>query len=127
MAALALLSVPVARADKAVFALGAGGNVSARDIRGALPPPPGRGEGWGRSQGPHIAAEDTRPADKIPGLQSRVFQVKYRPLEDLLHVLRPLASGVKGTNVSESEEFRTITVRDFPENIADIEGALKRL
>jgi hypothetical protein len=41
--------------------------------------------------------------------------------------LRPLGSGFKGATIQYSSEFRTLTVRDFPENIAAIEEALKRL
>jgi hypothetical protein len=79
--------------------------------------------------GPAAAAdkEEERPAERIPGVKSRVFEVKHRSPEDLIRVLRPLGSGVKGTAIAESGEFHTITVRDFPENIASIEDALKRL
>jgi hypothetical protein len=38
-----------------------------------------------------------------------------------------LGSGFKGATIQFSDEFRTLTVRDFPENIAAIEEALKRL
>ncbi len=73
------------------------------------------------------APEDDRPAEKIPGLKFRVFEIKHRAPDELLRVLRPLASGVKGTSIADSVEFRTITIRDFPENIAAIEDGLKRL
>jgi hypothetical protein len=42
-------------------------------------------------------------------------------------VLYPLTSGFKGATVSPNQEFRTITVRDFAENIAVIEEAIRRL
>jgi hypothetical protein len=42
-------------------------------------------------------------------------------------ILAPLASGFKGAELRPNSEFKTITVRDFPENIAAIEEALKRL
>jgi hypothetical protein len=61
------------------------------------------------------------------GFKNRVFEVHNRTPEDLLPVLRLLTSGFKGAQVSASNEFRTIIVRDFPENIAAIEDALKRL
>ncbi|MEW6127356.1 MAG: hypothetical protein AB1757_09975 [Acidobacteriota bacterium] len=73
------------------------------------------------------------PAAKEPdyvsekGFKGKVLEVKYRELWSLLRALSPLGSGFKGATISTSEEFKTITVRDFPENIAAIEEALKRL
>jgi hypothetical protein len=61
------------------------------------------------------------------GFASRVFDVKHRDPVDLMQVLRPLGSGYRGATMNGSREFNTITVRDFPENIATIEAALKRL
>jgi hypothetical protein len=61
------------------------------------------------------------------GFKNRVFDVRNRTPEDLIPVLKLLTSGFKGAQVSASNEFRTIIVRDFPENIAAIEDALKRL
>jgi type II secretory pathway component GspD/PulD (secretin) len=59
--------------------------------------------------------------------QNRVFDVKNRDPLALSRVLAPLTSGFRGAVVSPNQEFRTITVRDFPENIAVIEEALRRL
>lgn len=59
--------------------------------------------------------------------KSRVFEVKYREPNSLVNALFHLGSGFKGSAMSASSEFKTITVRDFPENIATIEEALKRL
>ena len=61
------------------------------------------------------------------GFKSRVFEIKNRNVYELANVLRPLGSGFKGASLSGNSEFRTITVRDFPENIATIEEAVKRL
>jgi hypothetical protein len=61
------------------------------------------------------------------GFASRVFEIKHRDPADLASVLRPLGSGYRGATVSSNRDFRTITVRDFPENIAAMEAALKRL
>jgi hypothetical protein len=61
------------------------------------------------------------------GFKSRVFEVKYRDVGNLATVLRPLGSGFKGATVWANGEFKTITVRDFPENLATIEEAIKRL
>lgn len=57
--------------------------------------------------------------------KNRVFEIKHRDPDDLLAVLKLLGSG---TGVmSANNEFKTITVRDFPENIATIDEAIKRL
>ncbi len=61
------------------------------------------------------------------GFASRVFEVLHRDGEGLAAVVRPLGSGFRGATVSYNRDFRTITVRDFPENVAAIEAALKRL
>ena len=61
------------------------------------------------------------------GFKNRVFEVHNRMPDDLVPVIRLLTSGFKGAELAASNEFRTITVRDFPENIAAIEEAIKRL
>src|SRR5215212_2889945 len=70
------------------------------------------------------------PADNYvtnTGFKNRVLEVRNRTPDYLLPVLKLLTSGFKGAQVSASNEFHTIIVRDFPENIASIEDALKRL
>ena len=59
--------------------------------------------------------------------KSKIFEVKYREPSSLASVLRQLGSGFKGAGISSNNEFRTLTVRDFPENLATIEEAIKRL
>jgi len=59
--------------------------------------------------------------------KSKVFEVKYRDPNSLANVVSRLTSGFKGAAISSSSEFRTITVRDFPENLLIIEEAIKRL
>jgi hypothetical protein len=61
------------------------------------------------------------------GFKNRVFEVHNRMPDDLVPVIRLLTSGFKGAELAASNEFRTITVRDFPENIAAIEEAIKRI
>ena len=61
------------------------------------------------------------------GFKSKVFEVRYRDAGSLATVLRQLGSGFKGASISASSEFKTLTVRDFPENLTTIEEALKRL
>lgn len=59
--------------------------------------------------------------------QNRIFDVRNRDPQSLVRVLSPLTSGFRGAVVSANPEFRTISVRDFPENIAVIEEAIRRL
>jgi hypothetical protein len=59
--------------------------------------------------------------------KSKIFEVKYREPTSIANVLRQLGSGFKGAGVSPNNEFNTLTVRDFPENLATIEEAIKRL
>jgi|SRR5215831_1740515 len=59
--------------------------------------------------------------------KSKVFDVKYRDPNSLASVLSRLTSGFKGASIAASTEFKTITVRDFPENLVTIEEAIRRL
>ncbi len=59
--------------------------------------------------------------------KSKVFEVKYRDPSSIANVVRHLGSGFNGAAISTSSEFKTLTVRDFPENLATIEEAIKRL
>lgn len=61
------------------------------------------------------------------GFKGKIFEVKNREPRLLIGAVSSLGSGFKGAEIRYSEEFRTISVRDFPENIAAIEEALKRL
>lgn len=72
----------------------------------------------------------TRPEDNYvteKGFKSKILEVKYRDAESVAKVLRQLGSGFKGASMSANSEFKTLTVRDFPENLVTIEEALKRL
>ena len=69
--------------------------------------------------------EDNYVTQKM--FQNRVFDVKNRDPLSLARVLAPLTSGFRGAVVVPNPEFRTISVRDFPENIAVIEEAIRRL
>lgn len=59
--------------------------------------------------------------------KSKVFEVKYRDPSSIASVVRHLGSGFQGAAMSTNSEFKTLTVRDFPENLATIEEAIKRL
>lgn len=83
-----------------------------------------------------IQAQQTQPPSPQGGFpiiesntryRSRVFEIRHRDPESLLQVLGPLRSGTLVSTISASRDFRTISVRDYPENIATIEDALRRL
>ena len=59
--------------------------------------------------------------------KNRVFEVKNRDPMVMMSAVKLLGSGFQGADMSVNPELRTITVRDFPENLATIEDALKRL
>jgi hypothetical protein len=59
--------------------------------------------------------------------QNRVFEIHNRDPQSIARVLSPLTSGFRGAVVSPNQEFRTISVRDFAENIAVIEETIRRL
>jgi hypothetical protein len=73
---------------------------------------------------PKVAQADDPPAK---GMKARVFEVRHQDADQLTRPLEPLLSGAKGAKLSASSSLRTISVRDFPENLAAIEQALRRL
>ena len=81
--------------------------------------------GVARAQAQQPKQEDNFVTQKM--FQNRVFDIKNRDPQSLARVLSPLTSGFRGALVSPNLEFRTISVRDFPENIAVIEEAIRRL
>ena len=81
------------------------------------------------AQAPSPAAQP-RPEDNYvteKGFKSKVFTITSRDVNQLSSVLKPLLSGFKGAMIVPNSEFKTLTVRDFPENIATVEEAIKRL
>jgi hypothetical protein len=75
------------------------------------------------------AGEAPRGPDFVEekGFKGKVFTTQHRDPNDLAIAIRPLGSGFKGATITPNRDFKIITVRDFPENIAAIEEALKRL
>jgi hypothetical protein len=59
--------------------------------------------------------------------RTRMFEVRHRDPNQVFRVLRTLGSGFKGSSISLNSELKTITARDFPENLSVMEDALKRL
>jgi hypothetical protein len=78
---------------------------------------------------PVKAAEPDPDPAMLRAMKSRVFEVKHRDPMWLANSLRLLGSGVRGARLDFNNQsgLNTISVRDFPENIAAIEEALKRL
>lgn len=82
---------------------------------------------------PATPAPQAPPTEPDPAtlraMRSKVFVIQHRDPFRLQQSLDPLGSGTKGArmNWSKDEGFNTITVRDFPENLAAIEEAIKRL
>src|SRR5947209_19444170 len=59
--------------------------------------------------------------------RSKVFEVHNHDARDMAASIKLLGSGFKGSALSVNNDMHTITVRDFPENVAAIEGAIARL
>lgn len=75
----------------------------------------------GQSNRPEPQYVETR------AFKGKIFEIKYRRPQEIYSALVPLGSGFKGATVTPDNETQTISVRDFPENIAAIEEAIKRL
>jgi len=98
----------------------------AQQARPSTPPPPTETPAPTATT---VPAQSQRGPDYVDstGFKGKVFDVKHRAPRALVQALHPLGSGFKGATMQYSDEFKTITVRDFPENIATVEDALKRL
>ena len=82
-------------------------------------------------------AEQQQTQQKSPALEyafarefrNKVFEIKNRDSAEIRRIITGLGSGVSGTLIesSEMQDIKTITVRDFPENIKLIEEAIGRL
>ena len=59
--------------------------------------------------------------------KNKVFEIRNRDAREIAGTIKLLGSGFKGSGMSVNTEMRTITVRDFPENVASIEEAVARL
>ena len=61
------------------------------------------------------------------GMKVQILEIKNRDPKALLVTLERLSSQDRGAEVIADDKFKTIIVRDYPENIAVMERALKRL
>jgi hypothetical protein len=73
-------------------------------------------------------AEQTQPeVETLKQLKGKVFELKYREPSSVIQALKPLGSGYYWASMNADNDLHVITVRDFPENLAVIEEAIKRL
>jgi hypothetical protein len=74
-------------------------------------------------------AQDKKADDynTVREFRSKVFEVQHRDAREIASSVKLLGSGFKGADISVNNDLHTITVRDFPENLAAIEGAIARL
>ncbi len=71
--------------------------------------------------------DEKEPAPQAPKLSVKLFEIKHRSPRSLASSLQSLGSGLPNTTIYANEDLKTLTVRDYPENLAAIEEALKRL
>jgi len=76
-----------------------------------------------------ILAQEKKADDynTVREFRSKVFEVHNRDAREIASSVKLLGSGFKGADLSVNNDMHTITVRDFPENVAAIEGAIERL
>lgn len=78
-------------------------------------------------QTPNKTQDSTGDGVTEKAFRTKVFEIKYRDARSLANVLTNLGSGFRGATMSANSEFKTVTVRDFPENLTTIEEAIRRL
>jgi Bacterial type II/III secretion system short domain len=83
----------------------------------------GLGSGLARAGADRGSSEIAPPS----GMKARVFQLKHQDPGSVVEAIHPLCSGMPGFLVRANDELRTVSVRDFPENLATIEQTIKRL
>jgi len=77
-----------------------------------------------QEKAPAPAAEEY---NTVREFRSKVFEVRNQDARQIASSVKLPGSGFKGSALSVNNEMHTITVRDFPENVAAIEGAITRL
>jgi hypothetical protein len=59
--------------------------------------------------------------------RTKMFEVRNGNAREIARTIKTLGSGTPGSEINFNEATRTVTVRDFPENVATIEEAIGRL
>jgi hypothetical protein len=59
--------------------------------------------------------------------RTRMFELRNAVPREVYLAIKPLGSGAQGSDLSFNNDTHTITVRDYPENIATMEEAIGRL
>src|SRR6476660_7892542 len=60
-------------------------------------------------------------------LHTKMFVIHNRSPHDIARAIKTLGSGAALAEMTPNDETHTITVRDFPENVAVMEEAIARL
>ncbi|HWP44616.1 MAG TPA: hypothetical protein VNO14_15320 [Blastocatellia bacterium] len=82
---------------------------------------------FGQQQTTQQQGQPSQTRAVYSAFKGKIFEVRHRDPAAIVRAVINLGSGAAGTAINYNEDFRTITVRDFPENIAAIEEAIKRL
>lgn len=80
----------------------------------------------GAPLGAQTPAPDPAPISH-KDFRSKLFVLKHRNAAAVARSLQSLGSGAKGAEITSHVELGTLSVRDYPENLAAIEEAIKRL
>lgn len=73
------------------------------------------------------ASPSPKPVHATSEMRTELFEVKHRDPAKLAESIFALGSGSPATRIDHNRELKTITVRDYPENIETIRAALARL
>lgn len=78
------------------------------------------------------AAQSPTPTPEVAyvthkDFRTKLFVLQHRDAREVARSLATLGSGAKGAELTPNRDLGTLSVRDYPENIAAIEEALKRL
>lgn len=76
-------------------------------------------------QAPAAASTVEKSSELPKDVKTKLFQVQYRDTIQIANILRSLGS--RFVLVDPNREFKTIVVRDLPENLVMMEETLKRL
>ncbi len=76
---------------------------------------------------PPVQTTNDQKKEEPQKFQVRLFEIKHKEAGMLAGAIMALGSGLPNARIDPNNNLKTITVRDFPENIAAIESALKRL